>query len=64
MVKSATKATADAMGVSESTIQNSVRRGEALGNATLAKVEGTSLDKGTELDALARLPRGQARVTG
>jgi ParB family transcriptional regulator, chromosome partitioning protein len=54
-----TKATADAMGVSESTIQNSVRRGEALGKATLAKVAGTSLDKGAELDALAKLPKAQ-----
>jgi hypothetical protein len=40
-------------------IQNSVRRGETLGKATLAKVAGTSLDKGTELDALARLPEAE-----
>jgi hypothetical protein len=51
-----TKATAEVVGVSESTIQNSVRRGETLGKATLTKIAGTSLDNGTELDALTRLP--------
>jgi ParB family chromosome partitioning protein len=54
-----TKATADAMGVSESTIQNSIRRGEVLGEEVLTKVVGTSLDKSTELDALAKLSKAQ-----
>jgi ParB family transcriptional regulator, chromosome partitioning protein len=51
-----TKATADAMGVSESSVQRDAHRGEVLGEETLAKIAHTSLDKSTELDALARLP--------
>lgn len=50
-----TESTADATGQSERTVQQDARRGEALGDALLAKVEGTSLDKGEELDALAKL---------
>ena len=41
-----------------------VRRGEALGNATPAKVEGNEPRQRHRADALARLPRGQAQVTG
>lgn len=50
-----TKATSDATGASERSIQREARRGEALGEASLRAVAGTSLDKGEELDALAAL---------
>lgn len=36
-------------------------RGESLGD-DLAAVTGTSLDKGVELDALAKLPKGEQKV--
>lgn len=49
-----TKATADATGKSERAIQRAVQRGEALGDDA-ALVIGTSLDKGVELDALAKM---------
>lgn len=50
-----TEATAKAVGHSERTIQREAARGEAIGEAALAKVVRTSLDKGEELDALATL---------
>jgi N6-adenosine-specific RNA methylase IME4 len=50
-----TSETADATGQSERTIQRDAKRGEVLGEAALAKVSRTSLDKGDELDALAKL---------
>ncbi len=50
------EAAADATGHSERTIRRDVTRGEALGDDVLAKVARTSLDKGEELDALAKLP--------
>lgn len=50
-----TSATAVASGSSQRTIQREAARGEALGPVTLAKVTGTSLDRGEELDALAAL---------
>jgi ParB/RepB/Spo0J family partition protein len=53
------EAAADATGHSERTIRRDVTRGEALGDAALAKVARTSLDKGEELDALAKLPPDQ-----
>jgi hypothetical protein len=46
-------ATADATGKAERTVRLAAARGEALGD-DLAAVTGTSLDKGVELDALAR----------
>jgi ParB/RepB/Spo0J family partition protein len=49
------EAAAEATGQSERTIQRDVHRGEALGEDALAKVARTSLDKGEELDALAKL---------
>lgn len=51
-----TKATADATGSSERTVQREAERGEKIGEEALRKVAGTSLDKGEELDALAKLP--------
>lgn len=51
-----TKATADATGTSERTVQREAERGEKIGEEGLRRVAGTSLDKGDELDALARLP--------
>lgn len=54
-------ATAAVTGESKQTINNNVRRGEALGKRLLHEVVDTSLDKGIELDALAKLPP-EARV--
>jgi N6-adenosine-specific RNA methylase IME4 len=51
-----TKEAATATATSERTVQREVRRGEKLGEDTLAKVARTSLDTGEELDALAKLP--------
>jgi ParB/RepB/Spo0J family partition protein len=50
------EAASEATGQSQRTIQRDVQRGEALGEDVLAKVARTSLDKGEELDALAKLP--------
>jgi hypothetical protein len=50
-----TKATSEATGTAERTIQRDAARGEKLGDDVLKKVAGTSLDKGEELDALAKL---------
>lgn len=49
------EAAAEATGQSERTVRRDVTRGEALGDDVLAKVARTSLDKGDELDALAKL---------
>lgn len=49
------EAAADATGQSERSIRRDVTRGEVLGEDALAKVARTSLDKGEELDALAKL---------
>jgi hypothetical protein len=51
-----TKATSDATGKSERTIQREAERGDKIGSDNLVKIEGTSLDSGAELDALAKLP--------
>jgi N6-adenosine-specific RNA methylase IME4 len=51
-----TKDTADTTGASERTIQRDAGRGEAISEEHLRAVTGTSLDKGEELDALAKLP--------
>jgi hypothetical protein len=53
------KASAEATGIAESTIHRDIARAEQLGDDTLARVAGTSLDKGVELDALAKLPPEQ-----
>lgn len=50
-----TKATATATGRSERAIQRLATRGEKIGSAVLKRITGTSLDKGSELDALATL---------
>lgn len=49
-----TAATADATGKSERTIRQAASRGAALGD-DLRAIAGTSLDKGVELDALAKM---------
>ncbi|MEI8397320.1 MAG: ParB N-terminal domain-containing protein [Rhodospirillaceae bacterium] len=56
VVERFTESTAKSTGQSERTVQIDASRGEALGDAVLAEVRGTSLDKGTELDALKTLP--------
>jgi ParB family transcriptional regulator, chromosome partitioning protein len=48
-------ATADATGKDKRTIERAAARGKALGD-DLRAVEGTSLDKGVELNALAKMP--------
>ena len=50
-----TKTTADATGKSERSVQRDAQRGDEIGTDALAKVVNTSLDKGEELDALAKL---------
>jgi ParB family chromosome partitioning protein len=52
-------ATAAATGRSERAVQLDAQRGEALGAEVLAKVARSSLDKGAELDALAKLPAAE-----
>jgi hypothetical protein len=51
-------ATAKATGVDKRKIERAAARGEALGD-DLSAVAGTSLDKGVELDALAKMPAGE-----
>jgi ParB family chromosome partitioning protein len=53
-------ATADATGKAERTVRLAAARGEALGD-DLGAVTGTSLDKGVELDALAKLPKDERK---
>jgi ParB/RepB/Spo0J family partition protein len=56
-VDSFTKDTADKTGKAERTIRRAATRGKKIGVDNLNKIVGTSLDKGTELDALARLDK-------
>ena len=53
-------ATSDATGKDRRTVERAAARGEALGD-DLAAVTGTSLDKGVELDALAKLPKDERK---
>ena len=55
-------ATAAATGRSERAVQLDAQRGEVLGRDVLAKVAHTSLDKGAELDALAKLPAAERQA--
>lgn len=50
------EAASEATGQSERTVRRDVTRGEALGEAALAKIARTSLDSGAEMDALIKLP--------
>jgi ParB-like chromosome segregation protein Spo0J len=61
-VKRFTEDTAEKTGRSERSVQRDAARGEALSPDVLDKVKGTVLDKGTELDALARLPEDEQRA--
>ena len=51
--------TAKATGMSERAVQRDAQRGKAIGTESLTKITGTSLDKGVELDALAKLPEAE-----
>lgn len=51
-----TSATAAVTGTAKRTIQRGVARAAALGPDVLKSIVGTSLDRGTEIDALAALP--------
>jgi N6-adenosine-specific RNA methylase IME4 len=51
-----TEAQAEITGKSERSVQRAAARGQALGVDALSRVTNTSLDKGDELDALAKLP--------
>jgi ParB family chromosome partitioning protein len=53
--------TATKTGVTTKTVEREAARGEALGEEVLAQVKGTSLDKGVELDALAKMGKDQQR---
>jgi ParB/RepB/Spo0J family partition protein len=55
-----TSKTAEATGRDERTVRRDAARGEALGE-DLAEIAGTSLDKGVELDALAKLPEDERK---
>jgi ParB/RepB/Spo0J family partition protein len=57
-----TKDTAKNTGRSERSVQRDAARGEALGPDVLDKIKGTNLDKGTELDALAKLPKEEQQA--
>jgi ParB-like chromosome segregation protein Spo0J len=61
-LKRFTEDTAEKTGRSERSVQRDAARGEALSPDVLDKVKGTVLDKGTELDALARLPEDEQRA--
>jgi hypothetical protein len=50
------KATAAASGKTPRSIERAAARGEAIDAQNLRKLVGTSLDKGAELDALAKMP--------
>lgn len=50
-----TEATAQTAGRSERSVQRAASRGEAIGATDLTRIMHTSLDKGEELDALAKL---------
>ncbi len=54
-------ATAEATGQSKRSINQHIARAEVLGDETLSKVTGTSLDKGVELDALVKLPEARRK---
>ena len=53
-------ATSDAIGKSRRSVEIAAARGEALGD-DLGAVTGTSLDKGVELDALAKMPKDERK---
>lgn len=57
-----TKATAQATGASERSVQRAAERGERIGQEELRAIAGTSLDKGGELDALARMEAHERRL--
>jgi hypothetical protein len=50
-----TKATATASKKTSRSVERAAARGDAINLEDLKKIEGTSLDKGTELDALAKM---------
>lgn len=55
-------ATAAATGQSKATTNRAIARAEALGDEALTKVAHTSLDKGVELDALAKMDEPERSV--
>ena len=57
-----TKVAADATGISETAVQRWAHRGETLGQELLGEIVGTSLDVGTEIDALIKLPAAELLV--
>ncbi|WP_293864852.1 hypothetical protein [uncultured Alsobacter sp.] len=50
-------------GRSEQSVRRDAQRGKILGPALLDRVAGTSLDKGSKLDALAKLPEPEWKAT-
>lgn len=56
-----TQATAAATGRAERSLQKAARRGKNIDHGDLKKIEGTSLDRAEELDALIGLPVSERR---
>ena len=57
-----TTQTSTATGASERSVQRDAQRGEKIGREALGRVAGTSLDKGEELDALAKLSEDKRKA--
>lgn len=53
--------TASKTGVATKTVEREAARGAAISEDFFADIKGTSLDKGVELDAMARLPQATPR---
>jgi hypothetical protein len=54
-----TKATAAASAMNRRSVEKAAARGQSIKPETLERIAGTSLDKGVELDALAKIPADQ-----
>lgn len=54
--------TAESTGMTKKSINRHLARAEALGETMLDRITGTSLDKGVELDALAKMPEPEREV--
>lgn len=60
--KSFASSTAESTGMTKQSINRHLARAEALGDTMLDRITGTSLDKGVELDALAKMPAPEREV--
>ena len=60
--KSFAASTTESTGMTKQSINRHLARAEALGDTMLDRITGTSLDKGVELDALAKMPAPEREV--